>query len=82
MDNLDNITTPETEAEVDKAAKFKETSVDLVRRAILAIEKLEKCANQKQFEYTEEQVETMFAALEEAVADTKAKFKIKKEFSW
>ena len=82
MDNLDNITTPETEVEVDKAAKFKEISVDLVRKAILAIEKLEKCANQKQFEYTEEQVETMFAALEEAVADTKAKFKIKKEFSW
>jgi hypothetical protein len=82
MDNLDNITTPETEVEVDKAAKFKETSVDLVRRAILAIEKLEKCANQKQFEYTEEQIETMFAAIEESVADTKAKFKIKKEFSW
>ena len=82
MDNLDNITTPETEVEVDKAAKFKETSVDLVRRAILAIEKLEKCANQKQFEYTEEQIETMFAAIEESVADKKAKFKIKKEFSW
>ena len=82
MDNLDNITTPETEVEVDKAAKFNETSVDLVRRAILAIEKLEKCANQKQFEYTEEQIETMFAAIEESVADTKAKFKIKKEFSW
>ena len=82
MDNLDNITTPEAEVEVDKAAKFKETSVDLVRRAILAIEKLEKCANQKQFEYTEEQIETMFAAIEESVADTKAKFKIKKEFSW
>ena len=82
MDNLDNITTVDAEVEIDKAAKFKETSVDLVRRAILAIEKLEKCANQKQFEYTEEQVDLMFAAIEEAVADTKAKFKIKKEFSW
>lgn len=80
MDALDNVTTPEVE--IDKEAKFKETSVELVRKAIMAIEKLEKCANQKQFEYTEEQAETMFAALEEAVADTKAKFKIKKEFSW
>lgn len=80
MDNVENIT--EVEQEVDKATKFKETSVDLVRKAILAIEKIEKCANKKQFEYTEDQVETMFAAIEEALADTKAKFKTRKEFSW
>lgn len=80
MDNVENIT--EAEQEVDKAAKFKETSVDLVRKAILAIEKLEKCSNKKQFDYTEEQVETMFTAIEEALADTKAKFKTRKEFSW
>ena len=68
--------------EVDKSEKFKNVSVDLVRKAITAIEKLEKCSNKKQFEYSDEQVETMFAALEEAIADTKAKFKTRKEFSW
>lgn len=71
-----------SEQPLDKAEKFKDVSVDLVRKAIVAIEKIEKCANKKQFDYTDEQVEKMFAALEEALSDTAMKFKSKKEFSW
>ena len=32
--------------------------------------------------YSEEEIETMFTALEEALADTKHKFKKKKDFAW
>ena len=68
--------------EVDKHAKFQEQSTNLVRKAIVAIENVGKVANQKNFEYSEEEVETMFAALEDAIADTRHLFKKKKEFGW
>lgn len=72
----------ETQTEEDKSVKFKNASLDLVRKAIIAIEKLEKVSNKKQFDYTEEDIEKMFSALQEALDDTKAKFKCKKEFVW
>lgn len=72
----------ETQPEEDKASKFKNTSLDLVRKAIVAIEKLEKVSNKKQFDYSEEDVEKMFSALQEALDDTKAKFKSRREFVW
>lgn len=70
------------EEEINKSDKFKEVSLDLVRKAIVSIEKLEKVANRKQFDYSEEEVDKMFTALQEALDDTKAKFKVKKEFNW
>lgn len=78
MDNEMTNVTPE----VDKHEKFLTTSADLIRKSMTAIEKIGKCANRKQFEYTEEEVERMFAVLQETLDDTKAMFKEKKEFSW
>ena len=77
-----NIVTEEQEVEVDKHAKFQENSVELVRKAIAAIENVGKVSNQKKFEYSEEEVEKMFAVLTEALDDTKHLFKKKREFSW
>ena len=68
--------------EIDKHAKFQEQSMNLIRKAMVAIENVGKVANQKNFEYSEEEVEKMFAALEETLADTKHLFKKKKEFNW
>lgn len=76
------ITENEHVQEVDKAQKFKDQSLVLVRKAIVAIENVGKTANQKNFEYSEEEVEKMFLALEEALADTKHLFKKKKDFEW
>lgn len=67
---------------VDKHEKFKENGAALVQKAITAINNVGKVSNQKNFEYSEEDVEIMFAAIEEAVADTKHLFKKKKDFSW
>lgn len=84
MENLENVMTEteEMQQEVDKHAKFQEHSANLIRKAMAAIENIGKVANQKNFEYSEEEVEKMFAALEETVADTKHLFKKKREFSW
>lgn len=84
MSELTNTTNVEVETVevVDKHAKFQEQGANLVRKAIVAIENVGKVSNQRNFDYSEEEVEAMFAALEEAVADTKHMFKKKKEFSW
>ena len=68
--------------EVDKHAKFQEQSVNLIRKAMTAIENVGKVANQKNFEYYDEEIEKMFAALEETLSDTKHMFKKKREFNW
>ena len=68
--------------EIDKHQAFLEQSEGLVKKAILAIENVGKVANSKKFDYSEEEVEKMFAAIEEALADTKHMFKKKKEFHW
>ena len=69
-------------AEIDKHQAFLEQSEGLVKKAILAIENVGKVANSKKFDYSEDEVEKMFAAMEEALADTKHMFKKKKEFHW
>ena len=68
--------------EIDKHQAFLEQSEGLVKKAILAIENVGKVANSKKFDYSEEEVEKMFTAMEEALADTKHMFKKKKEFHW
>ena len=70
------------EVVVDKHANFQEMSVNLVRKAITAIENVGKASNQKKCEYSEEEIEKMFDALQEALDDTKHMFKKKKEFTW
>ena len=79
--NTPIIETPEVETK-DKHEKFQENSAVLIKKAICAIENVGKVSNKKNFEYSEEEVETMFTALEEAIADTKHLFKQKIEFSW
>jgi hypothetical protein len=85
MSELENVIINEEEAVVETADKhenFKAQSAHLVRKAIVAIENVGKTANQKKYEYSEEEVERMFAALEEALSDTKHLYKKKKEFNW
>lgn len=86
MADIENTTQQNTEEVqeniVDKHEKFLTTSLDMVRKATVAIEKIGKCANKKQYEYHEDEVEKMFAALQEALDDTKNAFKQKQEFSW
>ena len=68
--------------EVDKHQKFLDTTKDSVRKAIVAIEKIGKASNKKQFEYSEEEVAKIFDALQESLDDTRALFKEKKTFDW
>lgn len=84
---MDELLTPtneelKTETPVDKHEKFREQSIGYIKKAIIAIENVGKVSNQKNFEYSEEEVEKMFAALQEALDDTKHLFKKKEDFSW
>lgn len=77
------LTTPMTEGDGDgKHQKFLDTSEDMVKKAIQAVEKIGKCSNRKQFAYSDEEVEKMFGAIQEALDDTRELFKEKKTFSW
>ena len=71
-----------TETPVDKHEKFQQQSLNYVKKAIAAIENVGKVSNSKNFEYSEEEIEKMFAAMQEALDDTKHMFKKKTEFSW
>ena len=82
MSDIEKQVTETETVEIDKHAKFQEQGANLVRKAIIAIENVGKVSNQRNFEYSEEEVEAMFTALEEAIADTKHMFKKKKEFNW
>ena len=81
MSDLENKVVEET-VEIDKHAKFQEQGATLVRKAVAAIENVGKVSNRKNFEYSEDEVDAMFAALEEAIADTRHMFKKKKEFNF
>lgn len=62
-----------------KAEKFIRLGEYRMNKAIDAIGRLEHLANKSAYEYTAEQVEVMFGALESRVADVKAKFNTKKQ---
>lgn len=62
-----------------KAQKFKDVASDRVDKILNAIDKLEGLALRKNYEYTPEQVEKMFAAIEEELALVKKKFSENKE---
>ena len=62
-----------------KAEKFILLGEYRMNKAIDAIGRLEHLANKSAYEYTAEQVEAMFRALENKVADVKAKFSTKKQ---
>lgn len=82
MDEEKNVQEVTETQEVDKHQKFLDTTQDLVRKAVVAIEKLGKASNERQFEYSDEEVEKVFGALQEALDDTKAMFKKRKAFEW
>ena len=68
----------------EPAAKNNETKAEkFIRlgeyRMNKAIGRLEHLANKSAYEYTAEQVEVMFGALESRVTDVKAKFNTKKQ---
>ena len=82
MENTKPIGIEEEVETVDKNEKFREDSVALIRKAIIAIENVGKLSNMKKYAFSEEEVNTMFNALSESLEDTKHLFKQKKAFSW
>ena len=69
---------PAAKANETKAEKFIRLGEYRMNKAIDAIGRLEHLVNRSAYEYTAEQVEAMFGALENKVADVKAKFNTKK----
>ena len=65
-------------AEETKAEKFIRLGECRMNKAIDAIGRIENLANRSAYDYTPEQVETMFSVLESKVAEVKAKFTAKK----
>ena len=70
---------PAAKANETKAEKFIRLGEYRMNKAIDAIGRLEHLVNRSAYEYTAEQVEAMFGALENKVADVKAKFNTKKQ---
>ena len=50
-----------------------------MNKAIKAVESISNLANKSSYEYSEEQVNAMFSALENTIADVKSAFLPKKE---
>ena len=67
------------ETKAEKFIRLGEYRMNKAIDAIDAIGRLEHLANRSAYEYTAEQVEAMFGALENKVADVKAKFSTKKQ---
>ena len=80
-----NVTMTAEEMQGEPAAKENETKAEKfirigeyrMNKAVDAIGRLENLANRGSYEYTQEQVDAMFQALEGRVAEVKARFKIK-----
>lgn len=82
-----NVTMTAEEMQGEPAAKENETKAEKfirigeyrMNKAVDAIGRLENLANRSSYEYTREQVDAMFQALEGRVAEVKARFTPKKE---
>ena len=61
-----------------KSEKFIRISEYRTNKAVDAIGRLENLSNRGAYEYTQEQVDAMFLALENRIAEVKAKFAPKK----
>ena len=70
---------PAAKANENKAEKFIRLGEYRMNTPIDTLGRLEHLANRSAYEYTAEQVEAMFGALENKVADVKAKFNTKKQ---
>lgn len=78
LENVTENTVVTKKQEETKEEKFIRLGEYRMNKAIDAIGRLEHFANRSAYEYTAEQVEAMFGALERRVADVKAKFNTKK----
>lgn len=65
---------PQTPAQADKAARFKEKAEAQASKVIAEIEKLQKLSNKKYYTYSTEQVEELFNALYAEMSETKQHF--------
>ncbi len=90
MSEFDENVAVETEEEKEiagesKAEKFKRLATPRVNKILKAIDTLGNCSGSS-YEYTDEQVEAMFGAIQNALDQTKEKFQKKtsstKEFSF
>ena len=81
-----NVTMTAEEMQGEPAAKENETKAEKfirigeyrMNKAVDAIGRLENLANRGSYEYTQEQVDAMFQALEGRVAEVKSRFASKK----
>ena len=81
-----NVTMTTEEMQGEPAAKENETKAEKfirigeyrMNKAVDAIGRLENLANRGSYEYTQEQVDAMFQALEGRVAEVKSRFASKK----
>lgn len=57
-----------------KSERFVRVVESRVNKALLSIDNVGDCADIRCYEYTQQQVETIFSALEKAVADAKRRY--------
>lgn len=67
-------TVPQSTAQADKSARFKERAENQASKVITEIEKLHKLSNRKYYTYTPEQVNELFGAIQAALDEAKASF--------
>ena len=78
VENVTDNTEVTSKQEETKAEKFIRLGEYRMNKAVDAIGRLENLANRGSYEYTQEQVDAMFQALEGRVAEVKARFTPKK----
>ena len=78
VENVTDNTEVTSKQEETKAEKFIRLGEYRMNKAVDAIGRLENLANRGSYEYTQEQVDVMFQALEGRVAEIKARFTPKK----
>ena len=63
--------------EKEKRERFKRVAENRTNNIINQIRLLGNCANRSNYEYSEEEVKKIFAAIEAEIKDTKAKYQTK-----
>lgn len=63
-----------------KSIRFEKQVVPKMNKALKALDALEKFSNQRTYEYTKEQTDKMFEALQTRITTLKKSFRKKKKF--
>lgn len=63
--------------EKEKAERFKRVAENRTNKIINSLRLLGNCANKSNYEYTDDEVKKIFAAIEAEVKDAKAKYQSK-----